>query len=67
MADHSTERERFRKALESLNTIQRESVLSDANTLQVLAGPGSGKTRGKLEQSGYKFQALTFLCISSYI
>lgn len=39
-------KERFEKTLSSLNDTQRESVLSNVNTLQILAGPGSGKTRG---------------------
>lgn len=40
------EKEKFQLAMESLNPTQRESVLSDADSLQILAGPGSGKTRG---------------------
>ncbi|KAI8991764.1 P-loop containing nucleoside triphosphate hydrolase protein [Mycotypha africana] len=36
---------KFRKVIEGLNEAQRQSVLSDAKMLQVLAGPGSGKTR----------------------
>ncbi|KAI8088310.1 P-loop containing nucleoside triphosphate hydrolase protein [Thamnidium elegans] len=35
----------FSEALASLNSSQRECVLSKDNTLQILAGPGSGKTR----------------------
>ncbi|KAI8065345.1 P-loop containing nucleoside triphosphate hydrolase protein [Gilbertella persicaria] len=35
----------FKKTLESLNETQKQSVLSNATTLQILAGPGSGKTR----------------------
>lgn len=38
----------FNEALASLNSTQRECVLSEDNTLQILAGPGSGKTRGTL-------------------
>ncbi|KAI9478113.1 MAG: P-loop containing nucleoside triphosphate hydrolase protein [Benjaminiella poitrasii] len=41
----NTEKERFQQILSTLNEIQRKSVLSDATTLQILAGPGSGKTR----------------------
>ncbi|KAG2195912.1 hypothetical protein INT47_002685 [Mucor saturninus] len=41
----SNEKEKFQTALESLNPTQRDSVLSDADSLQILAGPGSGKTR----------------------
>lgn len=41
-----SEKEKFRMALESLNDTQRQSVLSEADSLQILAGPGSGKTRG---------------------
>ncbi|KAI7903351.1 P-loop containing nucleoside triphosphate hydrolase protein [Cokeromyces recurvatus] len=40
-----TEKDRFQKFLDTLNETQRKSVLSDAKTLQILAGPGSGKTR----------------------
>lgn len=36
---------KFQQTLNSLNESQRESVLSNVNTLQILAGPGSGKTR----------------------
>lgn len=39
-------KEKLKATLNSLNESQRESVLSDVNTLQILAGPGSGKTRG---------------------
>ncbi|KAI9256138.1 P-loop containing nucleoside triphosphate hydrolase protein [Helicostylum pulchrum] len=35
----------FNQALESLNPSQRDCVLSKDDTLQILAGPGSGKTR----------------------
>lgn len=44
--DFKLQKDRFQATLNSLNETQRESVLSDANTLQILAGPGSGKTRG---------------------
>ncbi len=66
MAEQLTDRERFHKALESLNSTQRQSVLSDADTLQVLAGPGSGKTRGKLQYTAIR-SSINTLCISSYI
>lgn len=36
--------------LDELNATQKQSVLSDDNNLQILAGPGSGKTKGKLIQ-----------------
>ena len=45
----ATDKERFRESLKTLNETQKESVLSDAQSLQILAGPGSGKTRGKYE------------------
>lgn len=38
---------RFQSMLNTLNETQKLSVLSDDNTLQILAGPGSGKTKGK--------------------
>ncbi|KAI8638789.1 P-loop containing nucleoside triphosphate hydrolase protein [Parasitella parasitica] len=38
-------RQQFQETLSTLNEHQRESVLSKAKTLQILAGPGSGKTR----------------------
>lgn len=38
--------QRFKETLNSLNETQKDCVLSDINTLQILAGPGSGKTRG---------------------
>lgn len=41
----------FEAMLNGLNSTQRESVLSDDNTLQILAGPGSGKTRGKISMT----------------
>ncbi|XP_037032641.1 ATP-dependent DNA helicase PcrA-like [Bradysia coprophila] len=37
--------QRFESMLNDLNSTQKESVLSDDNTLQILAGPGSGKTK----------------------
>lgn len=33
--------------LDRLNQKQKEAVVSKARHLQILAGPGSGKTRGK--------------------
>ncbi|KAG1474507.1 hypothetical protein G6F56_000323 [Rhizopus delemar] len=39
------EKEKLSQFIETLNSVQKESVLSDATTLQILAGPGSGKTR----------------------
>ncbi|KAK4518171.1 uncharacterized protein ATC70_001522 [Mucor velutinosus] len=38
-------RKQFQDTTNSLNESQRQSVLSKAKTLQILAGPGSGKTR----------------------
>jgi len=46
MDSNKFQKERFQAILNSLNESQRASVLSNANTLQILAGPGSGKTRG---------------------
>lgn len=43
--DSKSKKEKFQETLKSLNESQRESVLSNVNTLQILAGPGSGKTR----------------------
>lgn len=45
MEDEARWRNQFQDTTNSLNESQRRSVLSDAKTLQVLAGPGSGKTR----------------------
>jgi superfamily I DNA/RNA helicase len=36
--------------LGDLNECQNQAVVSDAPSLQILAGPGSGKTRGKYEK-----------------
>lgn len=38
---------RLKSMLNELNITQKQSVLSDDNTLQILAGPGSGKTKGR--------------------
>lgn len=38
---------RFHSMLSELNDVQRRSVLSNDTNLQILAGPGSGKTKGK--------------------
>lgn len=46
MDDSKLYKKRFQETIDSLNETQKESVLSDAKTLQILAGPGSGKTRG---------------------
>jgi predicted NACHT family NTPase len=46
MSKTLSEKERFQEVLNTLNETQRASVLSDAENLQILAGPGSGKTRG---------------------
>lgn len=46
MSKTLSDKERFQEILNTLNETQRESVLSDAQNLQILAGPGSGKTRG---------------------
>jgi hypothetical protein len=35
--------------LDKLNDYQKEAVVSDAKYLQILAGPGSGKTRGNVQ------------------
>jgi hypothetical protein len=42
------EKEKLARFINTLNSGQKQSVLSDATTLQILAGPGSGKTRGNL-------------------
>lgn len=47
MEDEGRWRKQFQDTIDSLNESQRNSVLSKAKTLQILAGPGSGKTRGK--------------------
>lgn len=39
--------EKFEETLLTLNETQRQAALSDADNLQILAGPGSGKTRGR--------------------
>lgn len=36
----------LQEALRSLNSTQRQAVLSNAISLQIVAGPGSGKTKG---------------------
>lgn len=46
MSKPISEGDRFQDILNTLNETQRRSVLSDALNLQILAGPGSGKTRG---------------------
>lgn len=43
---NAQERNRLQSMLNELNLTQKQSVLSDDNTLQILAGPGSGKTKG---------------------
>ncbi|KAF1803631.1 P-loop containing nucleoside triphosphate hydrolase protein [Mucor lusitanicus] len=45
MEDEGRWRKQFQDTIDSLNESQRNSVLSKAKTLQILAGPGSGKTR----------------------
>lgn len=48
------EKEKLSQFIETLNSVQKESVLSDATTLQILAGPGSGKTRGNADNNNNK-------------
>lgn len=40
------ENHKLQQALRSLNPLQLEAVTSDAKSLQIVAGPGSGKTKG---------------------
>lgn len=40
------EKQKLQQALRSLNPVQHEAVISNANSLQIVAGPGSGKTKG---------------------
>lgn len=56
MSNYAHDLKLFREALDSLNNSQRESVLSEATSLQILAGPGSGKTRGKEDKCFSKQQ-----------
>lgn len=37
--------------MKKLNPAQLDAVSAETRTLQILAGPGSGKTRGKKEQT----------------
>jgi hypothetical protein len=37
----------LQNVLDAMNPAQRNAATSDARVLQILAGPGSGKTRGK--------------------
>lgn len=59
MSNYQHDLKLFREALATLNNTQRESVLSDAASLQILAGPGSGKTRGKTNKA---FMKKNFFC-----
>lgn len=45
------EKQRLDEFIATLNEQQKKSVLSESKILQILAGPGSGKTRGKKESS----------------
>jgi len=49
MEEEHSWRKQFQDTIDSLNESQRQSVLSKAKTLQILAGPGSGKTRGNFD------------------
>jgi superfamily I DNA and RNA helicase len=42
----SSHLDKFEETLQNLNDSQQSAVLSNAQSLQILAGPGSGKTRG---------------------
>lgn len=38
--------QKLQQELRSLNSLQHAAVTSDAESLQIVAGPGSGKTKG---------------------